>query len=793
MMEITNYVSTLLERSVDYLRKEYKIEQFRLSNFQLLNFFLIDRALNHNQNLFIESFDKNMPSMTQFPTVLSTALSLFYKNYCDDLTTYELGEILQKDGVRYEVVGIKDNKYQLKTNFKGGFIKEVQKKVIKRYIVTNTDLSKRKVKTRFDNYKTLFNSIYGTEYVPSKFNYKSVIILEKKEFDNEIKNQTYIDIDILKAIPIRWISKNGNESWNYIPIEPMILCVPDFETMEEHILEKGIKIESLIVIGRNKYRANDLTKIKRYLREGAIPNCIILGNEGFEDNGAQFIKWRWTYREFAFLEQLPLGRIDSIQVEDSGFETAINDFQKFLNELESKYFINLTDVKTLRKFLYPLVLSKEFNSRSLNQLNYVHHLFKKVSRERIIESFHNHNVDAGKKIEEVEERISEIFQKFENNKLDLLNNLDSDIIIVPEPLLLNWQQEYKSRAKIISFKLFFNRQSDFKNIKRVVVLSLFGNGFRPLDVVKHLLHTKHYYKFLCYQEESEILRNLLNQYSNENIKECTSIDREKITGVKYPIQPIQIEVSDLIESIHDKSLKESKEYYYEESEQINYEIEFEDTKEMIISDGSKNVLLYNENTWIKSKVSNLIQNDRVIIYNNLSKEKLFDIAAQQDSEGRFTKVDNDSKIWKSALLKFFNRRVDANLFYSELDLMDELRHFGLTITNPFTIKKWLTADDKEKFPNSSKDLIAIKKLLNDPVLNKNFESIKRSKRFYRGVMISLGRDLSEDVMEYIFSKRKYIGKVLSKFTEEEIKVFIKRAAPERIIKKISITEEDESI
>ena len=96
---------------------------------------------------------------------------------------------------------------------------------------------------------------------------------------------------------------------------------------------------------------------------------------------------------------------------------------------------------------------------------------------------------------------------------------------------------------------------------------------------------------------------------------------------------------------------------------------------------------------------------------------------------------------------------------------------------------------KERFPNSTKNLIAIKETLNDEKLNQYFDSIKQSKRFYCGAIIALGRDLSDDVMDYIVSKGKEIGRILSKFTNDEIKSFIQTAAPERIIKTISITEE----
>ena len=791
MKEIEKYVLELSGNANSFLKSEYHIDSFKISNFQAINFFLIDKALNTNKNLFIESFDKELPSITQFPTVLATALSLFFKNYCDDRTTYEVGEILQMDGVRFEIIGVKDEGYKLKTNFKGGYSTLVSNKGIKKYIVTNADLSNRRVKTRFDDYKRLFNLVFETDYVPSKFNYKSAIILEKKEFDDEIKNQKYTDIDILKAIPIRWISKNGIESWKHIPIEPMILCVPDFETLEEYVLEKGIKIESLIVIGKNKYKGNDLTKIRRYLREGEIPNCIIIGNEDLDDNHGHFIKWRWTYEEYALLENLFLGKIEAYPTPTNLFEEAINSFQSFLIELESSYSISLNSVKSLRKFLYPLVFSKVSNSRNVNQLEYVQRLLLKVSRECIIENLFNQNIDASGEILKVENLINEVFIQFKNDKFKSLNCIESDIIIVPESLLPNWKNEYKSKSKLFSLKEFLKTQNNYATVKKVTILSLFGNGTQPFEIIKNILITKHQYKILCYQEEIEILDNLKNCYFNEIINEYTSSDREKITGLKYEIAPIVIKVSDLIENLHDKSLKDNKEYNYEDTEQINYEIEFEESDEKIISDGSKNVLLFCNGTWTKSKVSNLIQMDRVRIYNNLSKEKLFEIAAQQDSKGRFNKVDFDSKIWKEALIKYFNQKTHSNPFYTETSLMNELQKSGLTITNPMTIKKWLTKEDKERFPNSANNLIVIKTILNDPLLNDNFESIIRSKRFYRGIMISLGRDLSDDVMEYIFSEGKSIGKVLLNFTEDEIIIFIQKAAPERTIKNISITEDDE--
>ena len=792
MRAIENYVSELAAKSNEHLSKEYHLGDFRFTNFQSINFYLIDRALNLNRNLFIQSFDKELPSLSQFPCVLAVATSLFFKNYCDDITEYRVGDILQKDGIRYEYVKRNENGTHFLRN-QIGIFPEVSSKNLKKYIITNADLSNRKVRTRFDDYRNLFQLLYKEKYVPSKFKYKSVIILEKKDFDEELANQKNTEIDIRKAVPMRWIAKSGKESWNHIPIEPMIYCVPDYDTFEEHILDKGQEIESLIIIGKNKYKGNVLSKVKRALREGTIPNCIILGNEELSDEYGMFLKWRWTYEEFAFLENQTMGKILPYRLRFNDYESAINDFINHLSEVEQEFDIRLSSLKTLRRFLYPIVLSQENDSRNINQIEYVNHLISNASSDAIVENLHNQNIDPTETLQNTENHIRGIFECFGNEKFIALNQIKAlDVIIVPEPLLANWKDEYSSNSKILSFKEFLKKQVSYTKPKRVVLFSLFGNGCHPEKLVETCLNSPHRFYVLCYSEEAQLLKSLKNKYENEKINELKSKDRQNISTLKFELILKEVQVSDLIEELHNKSQGRFKDYHYEDTLLVNYQIDFHENGETIVSDGSKTILLKSNGNWIKSKVSNLRSNDIVIIYNNLSKEKLFEIASQEDEKGRFKVVDSHSQIWKESLLKHFEKKSEANPFYSELDLLNDLQKRGLVISNAMTIKKWLNKKDKERFPSSFKSLLAIKNTINCETLNASFESIKKSKKFYRGIMISLGRDLSDDVMEYISSGGTVVGTVLSKFTAEEIKIFVEQAAPQRTIKNISITSEDET-
>jgi hypothetical protein len=103
----------------------------------------------------------------------------------------------------------------------------------------------------------------------------------------------------------------------------------------------------------------------------------------------------------------------------------------------------------------------------------------------------------------------------------------------------------------------------------------------------------------------------------------------------------------------------------------------------------------------------------------------------------------------------------------------------------------LNKNDKERFPASIINLIALKKTIADEVLNENFEQIKKSRKLYRSIMIALGRDLSGEIMDYIISNSNEKGKILSNFSDEEIQSFVDKSAPLKTIKQIQIMETSE--
>ena len=207
----------------------------------------------------------------------------------------------------------------------------------------------------------------------------------------------------------------------------------------------------------------------------------------------------------------------------------------------------------------------------------------------------------------------------------------------------------------------------------------------------------------------------------------------------------------------------------------------------LVLEGSKSVLVELSSRKKRINVANLKTGDHVHIYSNLTKELLITTARNQDESGVLSKIEQDSKLWKQSLKKYYEQNNSIN---SHLELLEKLKEENISISSVTTVRNWLNVDSNMKFPQSEKDLLILRKIIQDSQLNNSFQEIIRSRKLYNGIMIALGRDLSDEVMDYIVSKSK--GRILSSFNNEQIETIANTSAPLRIIKSIEITEDDET-
>ena len=211
-------------------------------------------------------------------------------------------------------------------------------------------------------------------YLPSKFIYKSVIIVEKKDFFRAVKESHICELNFHKSLPFKYITKTGTESDN-LPIESMIYLVPDYESFREFVLPKNESIDSIIFIGANKYKPEALRNVKRDIRRGVIKNAIFIGKDDIEDyEGLK--KWNWTLPELNCLKELTNYHLETIEVEAPQFIETIDEFKLFIDSLEEEYTVELNSIYKFNKYLFSLVLPN-FDSRLKNQIDYVRNLFRK--------------------------------------------------------------------------------------------------------------------------------------------------------------------------------------------------------------------------------------------------------------------------------------------------------------------------------------------------------------------------------------------------------------------------------
>jgi hypothetical protein len=796
---ITNYLTALIKKSKKELNKDYDFSEFNFTDFELINSFLIDRTLNDKTfSLLINNPEKKLKSDYYVPAILSAAISLFYQNYIDDSTVYQLGDIVQdKKGRRYEIVEKNDGKYVLSYPIPSGKgTKYENEERIKNYIITTADLTKRKVKIKFDAYRKFFDKIFKIgNYLPSKFIYKSVIIVEKKDFFRAVKKSNICELDFHRSLPFKYITKKGTESDN-LPIEPMIYLVPDYESFKEFILPKNERIDTIVFIGANKYKSEALRNVKRDIRRGVIKNAIFIGKDDLEDfEGLK--KWNWTLPELNFLNEITNYQLEKIEIEAPQFMESIDEFKSFIDFLEEEYTVELSSICKFNKYLFSSVLP-DFDSRLRNQLEYVQHLFRKEVESLFKETFFSLNIDPDEKIKCAHELFEKILSALPLSKFEILKQQEKvDILLVPRLFQEIWYEEiskYKHlknfrKTKVLNSKEFFEKENGYNTQKNIYLLTIFGYKTNPYELVSKLCQSSHKIHFLLYAPEIGIVEKLLLKYKTELTWEYQSADRLELTGIEYP--KIEDDISDVIERFYQIEAKDRGNYEYDQTEQIYYQLDFERSFESLIFDGSKSVLIEPKQGKRRERVSNLIAGDKVRIYDNATKEQLFQIAVSEDKEGRFSEIDKYSKIWKSCLKKYFDLTALKNPLYQIENLMDEFQRNGSTLKNITTLRKWLNENDKERFPASIINLIALKKTIADEVLNENFEQIKKSRKLYRSIMIALGRDLSDEIMDYIISNSNNKGKILSKFTNDEIISFVNQSAPLKIIKQIQIMETSE--
>lgn len=773
MNDVNKYIEILIEFSERKLKEHFKINELEFDQFETVNSYLIYQTIRDNKNntlLYIP--DKETKSQFYIPAIYTLAIYNFIDNYIDNTTVYEVNDIIQENGIRYKIKSKNSQGYILEGN---GLTKETSHSRIKKYIITNADLRNRKVKLKFDTYSDFFRDILNEaiDFLPSKFKYKSVIVTDKS-IVSELKAHKINGKQIHKAFPFQYVTKSGKQTDN-IPIDPMIYIVNDYETVRKHILSQEITVRNITFIGENKYKEHHL-EITEDLNNGKIENCLLIGSTDLSANSIPSLrKWKWTLAELDYFNYFTTYPIKKIITENSQFTIALNDFNDTIKQIEQEYGVNLNELYKYVRNILPIIIPSP-QSRLLTQLDNALIYFEKEG-EDIVETILS---DIGEY--DYDDIWNEILVKF----LALINSKKTahfkfqkieefekiDYLIAPKEYLEIWQEEINSYKvkNVISFKEF--NSLTVKN-KTIVFLGFFGYNH-----LKSMMYSSNKISIILYPQEEIHFNNCENKLNKETYHELKSTDRKTISGISFKeIEQIE-NIDELINRLfsQDEEAKINPDYSESFGTNIIRELTFENDTEKLELDENKTVLLKIGQKERFEKVKNLKTGDKIRVYDNSSKEELYQVALEFDTNGEFTKIEEFSKLWKSELKSFYKEH------NSLTQLHQILVQNGLSIKNELTLNNWIKPESDVKFPQRKKDLSVIKKTINSELLNQNYNDIFKYRIGYNRIMKSLGRKFSSEISDYIQHKRK--GKLLKQFTTVQIQQFVDQNAKERIIKTI---------
>ena len=779
MKDVRKYIKILTEFSKKELKKHFQIEKLELDNFETINSYLIYQTIKKQKNTLIYIPDKKTKSQFYIPVIFTLAIYNFIDNYLDDSTSYEVGDIVQKNGHRYKINKITQNEIELIKNDKYNTKITIKPNAIKSYVITTANLKNRKVKLKFDFYREFFNDILAVDKeIPSKFKYKSVIVTDKS-IVKELKKHQINRKQIHKAFPFQYIAKSGNKTDN-LPIDPMIYIVNDYETARKQIFDKGIKVHNITIIGANKYKDYHI-EISEDLNNRRIGNCLLIGSADIATNSIpNLYKWKWTLPELDYFKYFTTHQINKVIVENKQFTEYLKEFDCSVKQAENEYGINLKELYKFVRSLFSIIIPSD-QSRLITKLDNTLIYFQKEGKDIVETAFYE--IDEY----DYEEIWDDIFEKFsslidckrdsraKSEKLLEFNRID--YLVVPKEYLGIWGEEINKNVirNIISFKDFENLD---KANKTIVFLGFFGYNH-----LKSMIYNANQIYIILYPQEKEHFDSNFNRLKRETYFEIRNSDRTAISDISFKETEKVENISKLIARLfeQDENDKINPDYSEIHSSNIIKELTFENDSDVLELDENKTVLLKINQKERFEKVKNLKVGDRIRIYDNSSKEELYQVALKYDTNGKFIKIEEFSKLWKSELNQF------AKKFDSLSELHNYLKNKGLSIKES-TLKNWINVNSDIKFPQSKKDLAVLKRAINSEKLNENFNDILKYRIGFNRIMKSLGRKFSSEIADFIKHKKK--GELLSQFTEEQIQQFVDHNAKERIIKTIKVIDNE---
>lgn len=754
----THYLEKLYERSSEDTQI---YEKFKFSEFDFINGYIARKALLSKYNLWIDISKRDIDALYR-PIIFELLIEFFKINYRNvNKTPPKIGEKYHKGNKRYEVIETGfdirgDEAARLKCISCGqdNIVNQVLDYFYADYIKLDDDSGSSNRGT----FKPMIDFIYqaiGIKYSFSSFNTKFAIVCSKRHFEGSFV------LKERKAFPYEYITKNEETQPN-LPLEDFMFYVaPDFETIEDFVIDNDVSLDLVIFFG-NK----ESLQVQQEINRGSIKQVIFIGSQ--EPDVDNLLKWSWTLPEFQYFdEKIDETSIDIVKINNEELNRLTFKFLKYIKDIEDKYGINLRSICLFISYLYSIVIPSE-ESRLANKIEDITYRFKKKLKQVLAQELSVIGVDHTEAYIELlaiyHEALNQV--SFTNNvkAMQLKDLKETEYLLAPSGQTLEvWKYEIRrvnwQTVKVISLSKF----RELTEQSTVTVLAL-----EDKELFQEIYGGIHDIQWLLYDNEYENFNNFKAKYDDELIEEYKSEDRKILSGIDYPHELKVETTSSLINRIFDKDISGiSKGCEINHHDHIFKQIVFFDDMSIILSANSSVVLIDENNKHVNNKVGDLKIGDKVRIYENQHKDVLLNSIIQSDENGKFQQILKDSEKLKKILKG-----------YCDSDIKIQALAIKCNVATS-TVIGWFKLGSSTKFPQNLGKL-------RDLMSEEDYLQIYKSNKNYKGITIAVGRDLSDEISNYIIRGEK--GSLLSKLNNDAIDLISQHNMPIRVIKSIQIVE-----
>lgn len=697
-----------------------------------------------------------------------------------DLTDYSVGDKLKRNGERgknvYIIAEIKGTDYILtkdKDNSNLRITSTFDK--LKRNYIQIKQSTRNSTLSKFNDFFKDTNE-YG--FLPTHFSRKIVLIAGQTMWNN-LKRKDCIPTIYLP-------NTRENEQTTKKSIEALGDCIayvtPKYSVCYDELLRKNITVDTIIVCD------TDLEKIEQIISDKSQYNfnIIVLSSESNPKYNANLTLWSWHKEEIELLEDKKNNKIEIICIQDSELNSLIQHFEdciKSVSTLEVPIKLNS----------YGFFLRLALNAMQEEQFDYL--LMRLKSNKELEQNEGGYEDFADKNPKEALKNFILYLRKQNPKQAKLkqtINNTTKNSLVVVDREDIELLKKIGSnKCKIITNaelkKLLKNGET---NNKTIVFYSF--NGSKDFDYIYSLPNDV---QLVLYKQENELYLNQLQTYKKRLETELTSLGRFLLCGVRYePIVEQEIKISPTLEQIIERLEQSSNtayDGYKEESDSLLDDLEEEITSQITFNNNlvveleSNETVFDTKGNFIKSY--KLKVGDKVRIYpKEQLAENLFQVAVDVEPH-KFGLIDKHSDLWREILNMSENRYSNRETLYKEL------KKYGLRVL-PATVDSYFNG--KRKFPMYDSDLKAICFLAGEIIPEKKipqtiFPILKKSKRLYNSTMITLGRNLKQELQQFL--KNKTVGEILQKkdFTVDALQEFINKYMPLLTITKIEEVSDEQ--